>query len=143
MPDVTPFLWFNDQAEAAAERYVAIFDGERVSGPGAKFRILGREYIAFNGGPHYELTPAFSMMVTVQTQAEIDHYWDALLEGGGRPSRCGWLVDPFGLSWQIVPEGLGDMLASDDEEKSQRAFEAMLGMAKLDIAALKRAFDGP
>jgi two-component system sensor histidine kinase QseC len=82
------------------------------------------------------------MMVTVQTQAEIDHYWDELLAGGGQPSRCGWLVDRFGLSWQIVPEGLGDMLASDDDEKSESAFQAMLGMAKLDIAALQRAFDG-
>jgi two-component system sensor histidine kinase QseC len=81
-------------------------------------------------------------MVTVQTQAELDRYWDALLEGGGQPAQCGWLLDPFGLSWQIVPEALGDMLGSDDEEKSQRALQAMLGMVKLDIAELQRAFDG-
>ena len=132
------------KAEAAAERYVTIFGGSLVRrmGGGVVFEILGRRYIAFNGGPHYRLTPAFSIMVTVQTQGEIDRYWDALLEGGGEPSRCGWLVDPFGLSWQIVPDGLGDMLGSDDEEKSERAFLAMLGMVKLDLAALQRAFDG-
>jgi predicted 3-demethylubiquinone-9 3-methyltransferase (glyoxalase superfamily) len=143
MPDVTPFLWFDDQAEDAAGRYVAIFGGAvRSRGAGVRFDILGREYVAFNGGPHFRLTPTFSLMVTVQTQAEVDRYWEALLEGGGEPSQCGWLVDRFGLSWQIVPDCLGDLLGSDDEEKSGRRREAMLGMVKLDIAALQRELRG-
>jgi predicted 3-demethylubiquinone-9 3-methyltransferase (glyoxalase superfamily) len=144
MPSLTPFLWFNDQAEAAAERYVEIFGGSIVErGQGVRFEILGREYIAFNGGSYHQLTPAFSMMVTVTTQAEIDRYWDALLAGGGAPSRCGWLEDRFGLSWQIVPDVLGDLLGSDDDAASGRALQAMLGMEKLDVAQLQRAFDGP
>ncbi|HXK20950.1 MAG TPA: VOC family protein [Polyangiaceae bacterium] len=106
------------------------------------FELAGQRLIALNGGPHYQLTPAFSLFVSVTTQAELDRIWDALLAGGGKPSRCGWLVDRFGLSWQVVPTVLGKLMSDPDPERSSRAVQAMMGMVKLDIAALERAAAG-
>lgn len=148
---IRPFLWFNDQAEAAAEFYVSIFDNSRITkkmpGPGGtvsgvEFELEGQQLIAFNGGPHHKLTEAFSLFVHCETQEEVDRYWNALLAGGGSPSRCGWLMDRFGLSWQIIPEALMRLMSDKDPAKAGRAVQAMLGMVKIDIAGLERAHAG-
>ena len=106
------------------------------------FELLGQTYIAFNGGPSFTFSQAFSLMVQVETQTEIDRLWTKLLENGGKPVQCGWLVDKFGVSWQIVPKQLGEMMAHQDRGKSGRAMQAMMGMQKLDLAKLQAAFDG-
>jgi len=149
MPKPTPFLWFDGNVGAAAKFYRSIFKQSkivRLNGlandiQSATLRINGQELILFNGGPHYKLTPAFSLMVQCKTQREIDYYWKRLTEGG-EESHCGWLVDRYGLSWQIVPEMLFEVLGDDDEEKSSRAMQAMLAMRKLDIKTLRRAHAG-
>lgn len=138
---VTPFIWFQDQAHEAAKFYCGIFKGSRIlrqDAMSATVRLLGTTYILFNGGEHYRLSPAFSMFVSVKTQREVDYYWDKLLDGG-EESRCGWLVDRFGMSWQVIPEILGALLSHRDEATSRRAMQAMLGMRKIDIKELKRA----
>ncbi len=145
MKKVTPFLWFDTQAQAAAKFYVSVFRAPRaklasVTAMSASFTIDGQHFIAFNGGPHYKLTPAISLTVDCKTQAEIDRLWKKLLEGG-TPSRCGWLTDRFGLSWQIVPSMLGKVLNGKDQRKSHAALQAMLGMEKLDIQQLQAAYD--
>ncbi|HUO92310.1 MAG TPA: VOC family protein [Rhizomicrobium sp.] len=157
MQKITPFLWFDNNAEEAMEFYVSIFRnskvvnvsrvGEGAPGPRggivvATFVINGVEIMALNGGSYFKLTPAFSLHVACDTQAEIDELWDKLLSGGGEPSRCGWLTDRFGLSWQIVPAILDKLMADKDRAKSDRVREAMLQMVKLDIAALERAHKG-
>jgi predicted 3-demethylubiquinone-9 3-methyltransferase (glyoxalase superfamily) len=147
MPKITPFLWFDSQAEAAAAHYVSIFENSRIvdtMGGGGKVmsvtvELSGQRLIAFNGGPHYQLSPACSLFVSVESQAELDRIWDALLAGGGTPSRCGWLVDRFGLSWQVIPSVLGKLMGDPDPGRSSRAVQAMMGMVKLDIAELERA----
>jgi predicted 3-demethylubiquinone-9 3-methyltransferase (glyoxalase superfamily) len=139
--NVTPFLWFKDKAHDAAKFYCSIFKGSKVvrkDGMSATVRLQGRTYILFNGGEHYRLTPAFSMFITVKTQKEVDYYWNKLLNGG-QESRCGWLVDKYGLSWQVIPEILGALLSHKDRAKSGRAMQAMLEMRKIDIKALKQA----
>jgi predicted 3-demethylubiquinone-9 3-methyltransferase (glyoxalase superfamily) len=146
---VTPFLWFDSAAEDAAKAYTSLFAdsrivevtraGDRVQS--ATILLAGQRYILFNGGPHYTLSAAFSLMIEVDTQEELDAIWDALI-AGGKPSRCGWLVDRFGVSWQVVPNGLPRLIGDPDPVKAKRAFDAMLGMQKLDIAALKRAHGG-
>jgi predicted 3-demethylubiquinone-9 3-methyltransferase (glyoxalase superfamily) len=149
-PKITPFIWFDDQAEEAAKLYTSIFDGSKileVTRRGDKvfsviFEVAGQRVFALNGGPHYKLNPAFSLFVSCETQEEIDRYWDALLANGGEPSRCGWLRDRYGLSWQIVPKALGKLLGDPDPARAGRAGEAMLGMVKLDIAALEKAAAG-
>lgn len=135
---IASFLWFDSNAEAAVERYAAIF-GKDCKVSGTSFELFGQRFIAFNGGTHYQLNEAFSIMVECDTQAEIDRLWDALLANGGTPSRCGWLKDPFGVSWQIVPRQLFGLLHHSDKAKAGRAMKAMLGMNKLDIAALESA----
>jgi predicted 3-demethylubiquinone-9 3-methyltransferase (glyoxalase superfamily) len=157
MPKITPFLWFDHQAEEAANLYVSLFPNSRITrlvrsggaGPGpagrvmtAEFELDGRPVIALNGGPHFQFTEAFSFSVECEDQAEIDRYWDGLLAGGGKPSQCGWLKDPFGLSWQIVPKVLPHLIGDPDPEKARRATQAMLKMVKLDIAELRRAHAG-
>jgi predicted 3-demethylubiquinone-9 3-methyltransferase (glyoxalase superfamily) len=156
MHKITPFLWFEDAAEEAANLYVAIFGGkildERRWGEGGPvaagtlmsvvFELDGREYQAFNGGPGHPFTEAISLFVTVSTQEELDAVWDQLLDGGGKPVACGWLVDRFGVSWQIVPDILGELLADPDPARASRATQAMLGMVKLDFADLRAAADG-
>lgn len=151
MTVVTPFLWLNEGASNAADFYTSVFaDSERISempGPGDEpmgvtVRVKDVEFILFNGGPTYELSPAFSLMVECEDQAEIDELWTKLTDGGNE-SRCGWLEDKFGVSWQIVPKVLPDLLGGPDPDGRERAMQAMLGMVKFDIAALQAAYDGP
>jgi predicted 3-demethylubiquinone-9 3-methyltransferase (glyoxalase superfamily) len=147
---VTPFLWFDSEAEAAAKLYTSIFPDSRISEisragdkvMSVSFELSGQRFIAFNGGPHYKLTPAFSLFVSVETQAELDRTWDALLAGGGKPSRCGWLVDRYGLSWQVIPSALSRLMSDPDPGRASRAVQSMMGMVKLDIAELERAAAG-
>src|SRR6266568_972113 len=153
MQKITPFLWFDDQAEEAMTFYTSIFkDSEIVSvtryseaGPGpegsvmtAAFRLNGQEFIALNGGPAFAFTPAISFFVHCETQQEVDTFWEKL-SAGGKPGQCGWLTDKFGVSWQIIPNVLGELLADPDPAKSQRVMEAMLEMSKIDVQALQRA----
>jgi predicted 3-demethylubiquinone-9 3-methyltransferase (glyoxalase superfamily) len=157
MPKITPFLWFNDQAEEAATFYVSIFPNSKLvsvtrlppgtPGPEGKamtvvFELDGMRVTALNGGPYHTLDEAFSFSVDCADQAEVDHYWETLTSNGGSPGRCGWLKDRFGLSWQIVPRVLPELLGGPDPEKAQRAAQAMMKMEKLDIAALLAARDG-
>jgi predicted 3-demethylubiquinone-9 3-methyltransferase (glyoxalase superfamily) len=147
---ITPFLWFDDQAEEAARFYVGTFANSEILGVNragggvmsVSFVIDGLRLEAFNGGPAHPFTEAISLFVPTESQAEIDRLWDRLLEGGGRPDQCGWLKDQWGLSWQIVPTVLMRLLGDPDPERSGRAMQAMLGMVKLDIAALQAAADG-
>lgn len=148
---ITPFLWYDDNAEEAADFYVSIFPNskvlEKMPGPegramGVTFNLDGQIIRALNGGPRFKLNEAFSLFVLCDSQGEIDHYWEKLIEGGGEPDMCGWLKDRFGLSWQIVPRNLGSMLSDSDPEKANRAMQAMLKMKKLDIKGLQDAFEG-
>ena len=157
MPSITPFLWFDDQAEQAAEFYVSVFPNSRVlevarytdAGPGpagsvmtVRFSLDGNEFLALNGGPvHYEFDESISFMVNCATEEELDHYWSALTEGG-EEIACGWLKDRYGLRWQIVPEGLPALLGDPDRDRAQRAVKAMMGMKKLDLKAMRQAADG-
>jgi predicted 3-demethylubiquinone-9 3-methyltransferase (glyoxalase superfamily) len=156
MQKITPFLWFDDKAEEAMNFYTSIFKNSKIgsvsrygeAGPGqagtvmsAAFELDGQEFMALNGGPHFTFTPAISFFVHCETQAEVDELWDRLSEGG-EEGQCGWLMDKYGLSWQIVPSVLGELLGDKDPEKSQRVMHAMLQMKKIDIAQLKLAY-GP
>jgi predicted 3-demethylubiquinone-9 3-methyltransferase (glyoxalase superfamily) len=147
---ITPFLWFDDQAEEAAQFYCSIFPDSRIehvarygpAGPGREgsvmtvsFRVGGQRFTALNGGPDYHFTPAISFFVSCETQDEIDRYWDRLLEGG-KPNRCGWLTDRYGLSWQIVPTRIGELI------QHPKAMKVMLEMDKLDIGRLEAAARG-
>jgi predicted 3-demethylubiquinone-9 3-methyltransferase (glyoxalase superfamily) len=155
MQKITPFLWFNDQAEEASNFYVSIFKNSKVnritrngeSGPGRKgsvmsttFALDGQEFFALNGGPMFAFTPAVSFFVNCETQAEIDELWEKL-STGGKQERCGWLKDKFGLSWQVVPSILGKLLQDPDPAKGKRVMAAMLQMNKLDIKGLQQAHD--
>ena len=155
MQKISPFLWFDNQAEEAANFYVSVFENSKVknvtrygeTGPGPKgsvmtveFQLDGQDFIALNGGPHFKFTEAISFSVDCETQEEVDHFWEKL-SAGGEKSRCGWLKDKYGLSWQVNPRVLGEMLGDKDPEKAKRVMEAMLKMDKIDIAALKKAYD--
>jgi predicted 3-demethylubiquinone-9 3-methyltransferase (glyoxalase superfamily) len=151
MQSITPFLWFNDQAEEAMNFYASVFEDAKVGsvsrGPDGKvltvsFTLNGQDFIGLNGGPMYHFTEAISFSVNCETQAEIDGLWEKLTANGGEESQCGWLKDRFGLSWQIVPSVLGELIGGPDPQRAQAALQAMLGMQKLDIAALKNAYDG-
>jgi len=137
-PTISSFLWFSANAAEAVRFYASVF-GEHCQASGTRFELFGQRYIAFEGGPTYTLTPAFSIMVECDSQAQLDRYWEALLQGGGAPDRCGWLRDRFGLSWQIIPKQLFGLLSHPDKAKASRALQAMLGMQKLDLAALESA----
>ena len=142
MQKVTPFLWFDGKAEEAANFDVSIFKNAKIvsaSGMSATFEIDGREFIAFNGGPMFKFTEAISLFVRCDTQEEIDRLWDKLSEGGQK-QKCGWLKDKYGVSWQIIPPMLGQMLQDKDPAKSKRVMQAMLQMDKIDIAALQKAY---
>ncbi len=142
MNKITPFLWFDGQAGEAAKFYTAIFKDSKIisiSPMSATFELAGQTFHALNGGPLYKFTEAVSFFVSCDTQEEIDTFWERLSDGGEK-SRCGWLKDKFGLSWQVVPPILGDMLNDEDDEKSNRVMQAMLNMDKLDIATLKQAY---
>jgi predicted 3-demethylubiquinone-9 3-methyltransferase (glyoxalase superfamily) len=156
MQKITPFLWFDNQAEEAVNFYTSVFKNARVgkvsrygdAGPGprgtvmtASFNLDGQEFIALNGGPQFKFSPAISFVVNCETQQEIDHYWSKL-SAGGRTDQCGWLTDKFGVSWQIVPTILGQLMSDQDAEKSGRVMQALLQMTKLDIDGLKDAYEG-
>lgn len=156
MQKITPFLWFNTEAEEAAKFYCSIFKNSRLgrvlyygdAGPMPKGTVLtvdftldGVEFVALNGGPQFKFTEAVSFSVNCQTQDEIDYYWDKLAANGGEHGPCGWLKDKFGLSWQVSPTVLADMLADDDEKKSQSVMNAMMEMDKIDISTLQRAYE--
>jgi predicted 3-demethylubiquinone-9 3-methyltransferase (glyoxalase superfamily) len=153
MQKITPFLWFDNQAEEAMNFYVSIFKNSRVgkvtrygdAGPGPKgtvmsatFQLDGQEFMALNAGPLFKFTEAVSFYVNCESQQEVDYFWDKL-SAGGEPGRCGWLKDKYGLSWQIIPTALGEALGNKDPEKAKRAMQAMLQMSKIDIARLKQA----
>jgi len=153
MQKITPFLWFDTQAEAAAKFYASVFPNSKIlktarygeAGPGPKgsvmtveFELDGQRMIALNGGPQFKFTEAISLSVDCKDQKEVDHYWTKLSQGG-QESMCGWLKDRYGLSWQVNPTILGELLASRDAKKAKRVMEAMLKMRKIDIAALKSA----
>jgi predicted 3-demethylubiquinone-9 3-methyltransferase (glyoxalase superfamily) len=143
-PKIVPFLWFDNTAAEAAKFYASIFKDARIeseSEMSVTIWLHGQKLILFNGGPMFTFTEAMSMLINCETQAEVDELWEKL-SAGGETSRCGWLKDKFGLSWQVVPTVLFDLLSDDDDEKSNRAMQAMLTMSKLDIAELKKAFDG-
>ena len=150
MPKTVPCLWFESEAEQAAEHYVAIFPDSEVTGVTrfgpedtvvtASFLLDGQEYVALNGGRPRGFTEAVSFQVLCTDQGEVDHYWTRLSEGG-EPGRCGWLIDRFGVSWQVVPTQLMEVLQDPDPARAQRATEAMLGMGKLDSAAMRAAAD--
>src|SRR5213594_3252089 len=153
MQKITPFLWFDGKAEEAMNFYTSIFKNSKVvgimrygeAGPGPKgtvmsvtFQLDGQEFTALNGGPHFTFSPAISFFVNCETQEEVDELWEKL-SAGGEKSRCGWLKDKFGLSWQIIPTVLGKLLQDKDAKKSKQVMEAMLKMDKIDIKALKQA----
>jgi predicted 3-demethylubiquinone-9 3-methyltransferase (glyoxalase superfamily) len=150
MTPITPCLWFDGNAQAAVDHYVTIFPNSKRltddSGEDApivvSFELDGQAFMALNGGPDYKFTPAISFVVNCQTQAQVDHYWDHLVEGG-QPSQCGWLTDRFGVSWQIVPDRLGELMGDPDPAVGQWVMNAMLQMVKLDIPGLEAAAKGP
>jgi len=158
MTKITPFLWFDDQAEEAARFYIFVFPNSRIeqitrygeAGPGPEGSVMtvrlnldGNEFVALNGGPaHYGFDESVSFVVNCKTEEEVDHYWDGLLQGGGEEIACGWLKDRYGLRWQIVPDALFELLGDPDPERAQRANRAMLTMKKLDVKALREAADG-
>ena len=155
MQKITPFLWFDDQAEEAMNYYVSIFKNSKIvsvnrygdAGPGPKgkvmtatFQLNGQEFMALNGGPEFRFTEAISFFVNCETQQEVDELWEKL-SAGGEEQRCGWLKDKYGLSWQIIPTVLGELMGDQDAEKAGRVTQAMLQMNKIDIAGLRRAYD--
>jgi predicted 3-demethylubiquinone-9 3-methyltransferase (glyoxalase superfamily) len=156
MQKITPFLWFDTQAEEAMHFYTSVFKNSKVgtvsrygdAGPrpkgtvmSATFELDGQQFMALNGGPEFKFTPAISLFVSCGSQDEVDELWEKL-SAGGKEGRCGWLEDKFGLSWQIIPSALGRMLGDKDRAKANRAMKAMLGMSKIDVAELQRAYDG-
>ena len=155
MQKITPCLWFNGNAEEAVDFYLSVFRNSRIvdtlrygdAGPGPKgdvlllrFELEGQEFSALNGGPQFTFTPAISLYFDCEDQQEVDRLWDALLKGGA-PMQCGWLTDKFGVSWQIAPRGIIEMLEDTDSAKASRVMTAMMGMIKLDIAELKQAYE--
>jgi predicted 3-demethylubiquinone-9 3-methyltransferase (glyoxalase superfamily) len=154
---IAPMLWYDGRAEEAANFYVGVFPNSSItkiarcgdSGPGPKgsvlvasFELDGQPFTALNGGPRFKFTEAISLVVHCRDQREVDRYWDTLLEGGGQAQACGWLKDRYGLSWQIVPSEVMEMIADDDIEKAERARNAVWQMIKLDLDAIRRAYDG-
>ena len=152
---ITTFLTYDGQAEEAANLYTSVFDDSRIvsttrygeGGPGAPgsvmsvtFELAGQEFFALNGGPSFSFTPGISLFVDCETQEEVDDLWERLSEGGEK-GPCGWLTDRFGVSWQIIPRTLGELLGDDDREKAQRVMQAMMQMSKIDISGLHRAYD--
>ena len=156
MPKISPNLWFDDQAEEAAEYYCSVFPNSRIvnvlryneAGPRpagtvmtVEFELDGQRFVAINGGPQFSFSEAVSLEICCADQDEVDLYWERLTDGGAE-GPCGWCKDRYGLSWQVVPEGMDELFADEDPQRANRAMRAMLGMGKLDIAALRRAADG-
>jgi len=150
VPSITPFLWFDTQAEEAMNFYASVFKRSKVTSVtraqgkvlSVQFELEGQPFMALNGGPHFRFTEATSFFVKCETQEEIDDLWAKLTADGGAPSRCGWLKDKFGLSWQIIPNALGRMLSDRDRAKSERVMKVMLQMDKLDLNGLQQAYEG-
>ena len=157
MPQITPNLWFDNQAQEAAEFYCSVFPNSGIkntlltteAGPGEPGQVLtvefvldGQPVIALNGGPQFTFSEAISLVIRCKDQAEVDYYWDKLTADGGEESMCGWLKDKYGLSWQVEPERMVELLADPDPQKAARAMQAMMGMRKLDLAAVQAAADG-
>ena len=157
MQKLTPFLWFDDKAEEAMNFYVSIFKNSKIlgvtrygeAGPGpkgsvmtGKFQLEGQEFVALNGGPHFKFTEAISFVVNCETQEEVDYFWEKLTADGGAESQCGWLKDKYGLSWQVVPTILTELLKDKDASKAERVMKAMLQMKKINITTLKQAYEG-
>lgn len=155
MQKITPFLWFDHQAEEAMNFYVSIFKNSKIlmlrrygkQGPGPEgtvmtgtFQLEGQEFMALNGGPHFSFTPAISLFVSCKTQEEVDELWDKL-SAGGAPNQCGWVQDKFGLSWQIIPSALGELLGDKNPAKAGAVMQAMLGMHKISVKGLQDAYD--
>ena len=150
MTKVTPFLMFNDQLEAAVKFYTATFPDSAIKniarsgkdGPiiSAEFVVGGQSFMGYNGGPHFTFSEGFSLFVDCKDQAEVDRYWDKLVTAGARPTRCGWITDQFGLSWQIVPRRFIELVRDKDPKKVKAVIDAMMKMVKLDVAALERAY---
>jgi predicted 3-demethylubiquinone-9 3-methyltransferase (glyoxalase superfamily) len=142
---VSTFLWFEANADEAAKLYCSIFPISKITSSTTmttSFEIEGQRFVAFNGGPHYKLNPAISLFVSCSTQDEVDALWNRFLAEGGKESQCGWLVDRFGLSWQIIPTQLLELMRDPDPATANRVVQCMLGMQKIDIAALQRAHRG-
>ena len=154
---ITPNLWFDNEAEEAANFYISVFENSRIvdvsryteAGPGepgsimvVEFELDGQRFVGINGGPQFKFDEAVSFQIHCETQDEVDYYWEKLLADGGEESQCGWLKDRYGLSWQVTPTGMAELFADDDKERANRAMEAMLKMKKLDIEELRRAADG-
>ena len=149
---LTTCLWFDGNAEAAAEFYLSVFKNAKLGRIShypndgqvlvVEFEIEGQKFLGLNGGPQFKLSEAVSFIVSCDTQSEIDYYWEKLTADGGAPGQCGWLKDKFGLSWQVAPSKIGDWITDQDKSKSARVFAAVMQMAKLDIATLEKAFDG-
>lgn len=150
MPSITPFLWFDGQAEEAMNFYASVFRRSRVISVSrvqgkvmsVTFELEGQKVMGLNGGPHFKFNEAVSFFVGCETQEEIDDLWNKLTADGGSPSQCGWLKDKYGLSWQIVPNALGGMLGDSDGARSKRVLDVMLKMQKLDLGRLQQAYDG-
>ena len=150
MPSITPFLWYDSQAEEAMNHYASIFPNAKVgnvSRAGGRvmsvdFDLEGQKFMALNGGPMYKFNESVSFFVSCDTQQEIDHYWSKLTADGGEPGRCGWLKDKYGLSWQIVPKSLGKLLGGGDAATAKRVVDTFMQMNKLDIRKLQDAYDG-
>jgi predicted 3-demethylubiquinone-9 3-methyltransferase (glyoxalase superfamily) len=145
MPKITPMLWFDDQAEQAAELYVSVFPNSKITHVNpvtVSFVLDGAEFTGLNGGPMFTFTEAVSFVIPCEDQAEVDHYWNALTADGGEESQCGWLKDRFGVSWQVTPNALMEAMSDPDPERAERARQAMFTMKKIDIAAIQRAADG-
>ena len=153
MNKITPFLWFDTQAEEAMHFYMSIFKNSKVesvqrAGPdgpvfSVQFQLEGQNFMALNAGPQHKFNEAISLFVSCASQAEVDELWAKLTADGGEAGRCGWLKDKYGLSWQIIPTALGELMGDPDPEKAGRVTQAMLKMTKIDIAALKRAYNNP
>jgi predicted 3-demethylubiquinone-9 3-methyltransferase (glyoxalase superfamily) len=156
-PKIRPFLWFDDNAEEAAQFYVSLFENSAITGvhrygeagPGpagsvmiVEFRLDGKEVVALNGGPHFTLTEAFSFQIDCDSQEEVDDFWEKLTADGGEPGPCGWLKDKFGLSWQVTPSEVIAMLLDPDPAKANRVMQAVLQMGKIDIAQAREAYEG-
>jgi predicted 3-demethylubiquinone-9 3-methyltransferase (glyoxalase superfamily) len=151
MRKITPFLWFDTQAEEAMKFYVSLFTNSKIfditPGPNGiassvRFELEGQEFIAFNAGPEFKFNEAISFFVDCDDQAEVDYFWNALIANGGEESMCGWLKDKYGLSWQIIPKQLGELMGDPDPEKSTRVRDAMLTMKKIIVADLQKAYNG-
>ena len=158
MPAITPCLWFDGKAQDAVEFYASVFPDSRVakvdrsvaetpSGPKGmvltvEFTLSGQPFVGLNGGPDFQFNEAISFMVDCADQAEVDHYWEALTAGGGQPGPCGWLKDRFGVSWQVIPRRLNELIGGPDAAAAERAMKAMLQMSKIDVAELERAYAG-